>query len=1106
MATYAESEVIRLRLDIQNAEEIIALRQQELQNPDLLPRQRNAKLNAIEVLQRSLAGYRAELAEAERLVAQQNNPQPQPQPAQTPSQQAVAEQAQGPTALPVQTVDAAGTVTTPTNTGPTTAETPITQADAAADENTDPPVKPLEQTQATDQYQAQQSGTPKQDPGFVYDPDTGELLPADSAAAEQVSTKVVTDPGVGANDDAGTPNATQTQAATDAQGNAANTLYSDAKIEPQPNVLDRFSSYTWSAGVYLLTPAQFEAFQTQQRKNVNGYNLLFQSGGAPINQFGPQGTGQDITPQAGVADVGESPDTTVSLNDSNRFIQDGRNPFFPNDFYIDTITFENRLQGKATMAAHSVAELKFTVIEPANITLLDCMYRAVQDMAPRGADGAVNYAAAVYLMIIRFYGYDANGVIQKVGPADGETGLTDPNAVVEKFIPFRIRFINWSVSSKLVTYEFDCAPIGQMIAGGTRRGSIPADVELSGATVKDMLAGDVIYSSAQPAAATPGAATTASADQSAAETARLNRYTQPGTQPAPAKATAAPTNKKTLRQGLIAAMNEEQQRLVKDGIYAVADEYQIEFASGAESIRDATVTKPGRKTNKSATPMAQAPSQNPSLSSPDKNSMDVTSRNFGVSAGMQMVQVIDLIIRNSNYITDQANVVINETTGQLEPNPKSNSKGFRWFTIMLQATQLAYDPKRNDFAYRVKYIIAPYTTVDFESLYFGPTQFRGVHKRYPWWFTGENIAVLDYTATFNKLYSLTVSGSSLDDSALAKQRQLQTSSMRDIAYLQYQTRSTESSQGAGTKANELAANAAEYLYNPSDNANAKVRIIGDPAWIQQGSVTGGVNARSLSYAPFEPDGTINFDTNDVLFEIVWQRPEDYNLETGVADPYSRTQKTFGERQPVQSVVYRARTIVSEFRGGKFEQVLDGTLYNFPIPEGTNTATTAAPAESADAQGRESGQGLRLERPSGTGLRADALGTTGVVADVNGRIDAARMSTAMTGGARVLPPGPLLNPGAASGQFVSLIPTASDQISAAAPPAAPTSDGSAVGVTDRDIAEAQRIQRESGDPEAITPEQVASNRRLNSAITGVFGVPKLPNRGVENEAQLMAKDT
>ena len=1029
-------------------------------------------------------------AESELRALQQRSAAVQPPPAQTPSQQAISEQARGPTTPPVQTVDSQGRVTTPSNTGPTNAQTPITQQDDAADTNTDPPIKTGEQTQATDRYQTSQTGTAR---------------PADGTGAP----RVVTDPGRASNDDAGTANTTQTQAQTNAAGQGGNTAYADATITPQGNVLDRFYSSTWSASVYLLTPAQFTAYQIQQRKNVNGYNLLFQSGGAPPNAFGPQGAGQNITPQPGVADVGESPDTTVSLNRPSNFTQDGRNPFFPYDYYIDTITFENRLLGKATMAAHSVATLKFTVVEPSNITLLDNMYRAVQDMSPQGADGAVNYAAAIYLMVIRFYGYDQNGEIQRVGPSSDPAGLTDPNAVVEKFIPFKIRYINWQVSKTLVTYEFDCAPIGQMIAGGTRRGSIPADVELSGATVKDMLAGDVVYSSSQAAPATPGASTT-SPDQSAAETARLNRYAQPGTQPAPAKATAAPTNKKTLRQGLIAAMNEEQQRLVKDGIYEQADVYEIEFAAGAEGIRDATVTKPGNKTNKAATPMAQAPSQNPSLSSPDKSSMDVTARNFGVSAGMQMVQVIDLIVRNSNYITDQATVVIDETTGQFKPNPKSNTKGLRWFTILLQATQLAYDKKRNDFAYRIRYIVAPYSVMDFDSLYFPPTQFRGVHKRYPWWFTGENTAVLDYTATFNKLYSLTVSGSSPEDSLLSRQRLLQTSSMRDIAFIQYQTRSTESSQGAGTKANELAANAAEYLYNPSDNANAKVRIVGDPAWVQQGSVTGGVSAKTLSYSPFEPDGTINFDTNDILFEIAWQRPEDYDLQTGVADPYSRTQKTFGDRQPIQSVVYRARTVTSEFRQGRFEQVIDGTLYNFPIPSGTNTATTASAATSGDQDGRapESGAaaGINLDRPSGLGLRGTAAGATGVITDPAGRIDAAKMSTALTGGARISPTTPLLNPGAASGQFVSLIPTSADQISAAAPPAVATSGGTAVGVTERDIAEAQRIQRESGDPEAITPEQVASNRRLNSALTGAFGVPKLPNPGVENSAQLIAKDT
>jgi len=1112
MTTFAQSEVIRLRQDIERTRAQIQDKEQSLDDPNLKPLQRKARLNAIEVLRNSLNQYQAELTEAERLVAQQANPGAEPSTGQSAAQQVQAQQPDNPVAPPPQQVTPQGVVQPPAVTEPSNAVPTQTEDSGDVDAGTDEPVRPLDQTQATNQYQAQPG--PVADNGFTYDPVTEELVPSDSATAAELNTTLATEPGAGANDDAGTaPSVDQSAAETarlnrqaaaapgSAAPNAAVTV--DSTITPQPNVLDRFASYTYQASVYLLSPAQFEAFQIQQKKNVSGYNLLFQSGGAPNNQAGPQGAA------AGLA---------------GSTIVDGRSPFFPDDFYIDTITFENRFLGKATMAAHSVAELKFTVIEPANITLIDCLYRAVQDLQPLGADGAVNYAAAVYLMVIRFFGYDQDGRIVEVGAADPATGLTDPRSVVEKFIPFRIRHINWSVTSKLVTYEFDCAPIGQMIAGGTRRGTIPADVEISGSTVKSMLAGDIVYANTGSAPGTPGASTTPNPDQSDAETARLNRQagnSSPVTPTAPPKATATPNTKRTIKQGLIAAMNEEQQRLVRDKIYEVADIYEIEFANGAEAIRDATVTKPGRKTNKAATPMASAPTQNPSQSSPDKNSMDTTARNFGVSAGMQLVQAIDLIIRNSNYITDQATVVINEFTGQPEPNPKSNTKGIRWYNILMQATQLEYDNKRNDFAYRVKFIIVPYTPVDFNSLYFPPAQFRGVHKRYPWWFTGVNSAVMEYQATFNKLYNLTVSGSSLDTSAIAEQRRVQTNSMRDIAFIQYQSRSTESSQGAATRANELAASAAEYLYNPSDNANARVRIIGDPAWIQQGSVTGGIDAKNISYSPFGPDGTINFDTNDVMFEIVWQRPEDYDLNTGLADPYGRTQKTFGDREPIQSVVYRTRSVVSEFAQGRFYQVLDGTLYSYPIPEGTNKATTAAyggnqAASNAEDSARPDTAGASQQRSPG---RAPQSGTGRVsAADLNQFNQAVNNNVAFNQsaalaqqgitGARSAPGAPILTPGSSSGEFVALLPTAADNAVPSLPAGPVTSNGETVGPTAADIAEAQRIQRESGDPEAITAEQVAANRRLNNNLTGLLGFPRLPN---QNQAQdsgtpVIARDT
>jgi len=250
----------------------------------------------------------------------------------------------------------------------------------------------------------------------------------------------------------------------------------DAQIQPQPNILDKFASYTYNASVYLMTPDQYTKLVNSKKKTVNGYNLLFQSGGAPNNVGGAKGTIGSQNGSATQTKGTASPDA-------------GRNPFFADDFYIDNISITNALPGKVTQAAHMVSEMKFTVVEPNGITLIDRLYQAVQDHVPKGNDGNINYTAVQYLMVIRWYGYDQNGNLVKVGANNGEVS-TDPNAVVEKFIPFIIRRINWGVSSKLVTYEFDCAPVGQMIAATTARGTITYDIELSDKTVGGILGGN----------------------------------------------------------------------------------------------------------------------------------------------------------------------------------------------------------------------------------------------------------------------------------------------------------------------------------------------------------------------------------------------------------------------------------------------------------------------------------------------------------------------------------------------------------------------------------------------------------------------------------------
>ncbi len=886
------------------------------------------------------------LAEAQVIVNQENAGQPPPP--ETASQTAQDDAPQGPSKPAEQVVNANGrVVTAPPVTPSTNADSVATQATGDVDTGTDAPTRTIEQTQATNGYDGTTGINIRSEDGTLSslrrNPESGELYDASGIPG---GVELKTEPGQGApSEDAGEPTAQTTQ---DESKAARNTII---KVVPQPNVLDKFASYSYVASVYLVTDVQYKRLLTSQSKKIDGYQLLFQSGGAPNNVGGVR------QPPPAPVELTENDGTKSSYTpESPTYPDGGRNPFFDTDFYIDSITLDTSPIGKGSGAAHMTAGLKFTVIEPMGITLIDRLYDAVQNASQKDEQGRpVNYTAATYLMVIRFYGYDEDGnqVVPIKGSIIDEDGKSDPLAVVEKFIPFQVASINWSVGSKLVTYEWDCVPQGQIVGGYSARGTIPFDVQLVDSTVGGLLSGDAKYAAAATPADNPGKSTTTNAGAGRGSSNDPRRTDAASTQ-APSKANAAPTDKKTVTQGLMGAMNDFQAELVKKGVYEVADEYSIEFLGiegvGAEKIRDAKLQLPNTKIDKAKTAAGKPATEDPKGVDPKRQQVDSVSRSFSLVAGQQLLQAIELAIRNSAYITDQSLVIVNPD-GTQQPNPNASGKPMTWFSISMTAEPIKYDYLRNDKAYKIKYTVAPFIVKNFNSKYFPVSKFSGVHKSYPYWFTGKNTAVLDYSETLNALYSLTVSGGDSKNSLAAETRKRVTSSMRDIIKYNYDPRSTQSSQGADGKSYEPNANAAEILYSPGDLAETKVKILGDPAWIQQGSlfkdVTDATFKGDVVSSGFNPDGSIAFDTQDILFEVVWQRPEDYDLVTGVADPYSRTQKNAAyKREPIQSRVYYCTKVLSEFRNGRFEQTLHGSLYLFPKQDGSNTADAAAAASSS----------------------------------------------------------------------------------------------------------------------------------------------------------------
>ncbi len=704
-----------------------------------------------------------------------------------------------------------------------------------------------------------------------------EDAPTNSGVGAGTTGNALTSKGA---DDAADPSTSTTNAAIQTASN----IFGDGPVIPQDNVLDQYASYTYQASVYLMKPDAFNAMVKNKKFTPSGSQLLFQSGGAPIA---------------------------------------GRNPYFSNDYYIDKIELKSTAMGKGSNSAHNVNTIKMTVVEPSGITLLSNLDKAVQQYL--GADSAKkNFASQLYLLVIKFFGYDANGNLVQAGQSNGITNAIGGavggviggaiaaagTAHVEKYYPMAINKINFKVANKLVEYEIEATAPQYNIAVGSSRGTIPYSVELSGMSVKDALAG-----SAEVGPATAAKTKTPARDEAS------SAESSSSTPAAPPKASAAPSPKLTIRKGLMEALNQYQKNLVARKIYTVADVYSIEFTD--PSIEQAKITVPGVDFKNTSPQVAKTAGEKVL---PGKQSIDPNSRIITITAGQQIVQVIEQAVRNSDYIRKQAKDTVEENTQKQKPN-SNTKKDVTWGKINVQATPIKYDPKRNDYAYNVKYIVSPFKLAATNSNYFPQPQFKGAHKRYNYWFTGQNTQVISYEQQYNAAYTYVLSGGT------------QNTANTTNAKNNYQPRSGQTSQGADLRTNEPAANLADSLYNPADLAEAKLTIVGDPAWLQQGEASFSAPSKSsFNASAFLPDGTINMDSQQILFEVVVNTPTDYDLSTGIMDVNSRnTNQINNQGKPLnESYVYILAEVTSEFVKGKFTQNIRGTLLQRTTP-----TTTAA---------------------------------------------------------------------------------------------------------------------------------------------------------------------
>ena len=565
---------------------------------------------------------------------------------------------------------------------------------------------------------------------------------------------------------------------------------------------------------------------------------------------------------------GGSNDNPVELNGAIR------NPYFDLDYYIEDLEMESLLP-RVVMGATNQTRLNFKIIEPYGFTFIQRLKKAVQDFF-----GTTDFLKQHYLMTIRFKGYDEDGNEVR---AEADNNRSSTSSINEKFIPFKFSNITTKASTGAVEYMCEALPVNHIEALSQKRASIPLQVEIKGQTLKQLFGGPNVV-----------------------ETVAVN----------------AGATQRVISTGLFEALNQQQDEYVRTGAIKIADHYSITFEG--DSIGKQKVMPPGSVAKKRT---ASVDPTVPKHLVSANTQVEKETYTISVVAGQQLQQTIDNIIKTSQYITGQQKVIYDVAKGKwVSTGPEgATKKVLAWYKITSKVTPIGYDTIRKDYAYNIEFIVSPQQVTDVKSVAFPKDKFRGVHKKYNYWFTGENTEVLDYEVEFNALFytSLSPKFSNEPDKVAQAERE-------DAEYeasKQVQPADQSRQNGADESADE-AARAASVLYSPVDFARMEMTVLGDPDFIQQGDI---FYRAGKTYDAFLEDGSVNYDSQEVFVEVNYRTIEDYNDETGEATPRDILLKSTNQfaLTNTNGLIYQIVSVRNKFIKGEFTQELEGLMVEYP---------------------------------------------------------------------------------------------------------------------------------------------------------------------------------
>lgn len=638
------------------------------------------------------------------------------------------------------------------------------------------------------------------------------------------------------------------------------------------NILHGYANYTYNLQLWAVTPGGFN-------KISDGLNVGEEDG---ILQGG-----QLLISNGGVGN-GET-----------------RSPFFPTDFVIDNLEIETVVgnKGKGARGTDAIS-LKFEIIEPYTVTLLDRLNRVAQNVAM-----GLDFKTLIYCLKIQFFGYDDMG-----------KPVTIP---ATKWIPMSLLNMEFNVTHKGAVYSCQAIP-SQNMALTLLDNTIPFHVELKGQTIKDMFSAQTITASSDAANSGKGSS-------------------RKDTAPIPYGSDS------NVVKSIAGALNDNENYKVEQKAQKFPNVYRFVFD---DELAKAVVLDPA-KPNDNAIPMSNVKGSDGQTAKQQAVAgnlpLDNVNGTFRTQAGTKITDFINSIFQVTDFMKNQ----VNKAGGD-------KNKPFYGIKIIPKMKILQYDSFTKWFNREVTYVVKKfaYYGEDHPQMPQKAPDPAAVVKNYEYMFTGNNKDVakvnLHYQMAFFEVRNANKDGYTQDANAggpggtgksdVEGTAYPTNTELAKAGYITAMGIANQQNTGSNTRSVEsmtVSEMMSKLFDNIADTISLDIEITGDPDWIQQDNLLYAANLPNNS--KIASNGVINYQDSITHFQFTFKSPtKDYNDVSGLIDVNDSTTAIF-------SGLYHVISVTSSFRKGRFTQKLTNNRIRIQKDSETKPAVTAAAAPAADGR-------------------------------------------------------------------------------------------------------------------------------------------------------------